>query len=523
MSISPHIREILLAVGVVFCVGYAWLSVGEVAPNERARIYLSVSLVDRGDVSVDEEVGRFGKNWDLSRKDGEWYSNKPPGASLLGAAAYGFVRTFTDRETWSIEALFQLMRVVVMLPLALLGFVAIRRWMELLDLSDATVDIASLAWMMGSAAFHYSGAFFSHHVVAVFLVCGLWLLEWTRQQVARTGPVGWREAGWMFAAGASLGMAGLTEYQAGVSCALIAFWVLVPVELRRLKLLAPFAVGAGIFVVALFGYNDIAFGGPLEFSYDYHHGSSGGEPLGWPKWEYFEGLMFSLHRGFLTTSPWYLLLFPGALLLAGRRGYRGLAACLMAILVFRIGLMSGYEWWTGDWGFGPRHLVPIMGLATVLSAVAIERWRYSFVGRALTVGLVLVGILYNQIQTAFIAELPPAAKNPMMDVVVPFYRDGLPSPNLLTVFTESTSLWTLLPLGVVAGALTVFVAVRGLGWMRAYWKRAATVALSLLPTVAFGYYVYTTGPSWPEKRRKSFLENRHITFERDRKFHRKDK
>ena len=524
---TEYLREILLAVGVLFCVGYAWLSVNEKAPNERSRIYLSVAMVERGDVVVDKEIDRFGHNWDLSKKDGHFYCNKPPGSSLLGAVPYAVARMVTDKSDWSIAGLFQLMRFGLMLPLALLGFVAIRRWMSLLGVSDPVVDIASVGWMMGSSAFHYAGAFFSHHIIAVFFVTAMWLLEKTRQSLRGRSegigrPIGVRHIVWMALAGLLLGMNGLTEYQAGIPAVLVTLWILGVTELRRLKLLIPFALAAALCLGGLFLYNDIAFGGPLEFSYFHHISGGDGVAISHPRWDYFSGVMFSLHRGLLTNAPWFLLLFPGVVYLAGRRHQRGTALLLAGVVLFRILFLASYKWWSGDWGFGPRHMVPIMGVTTVLSAVAIDRWFHTIAGEIISKGLVVCGIAYNQIQVAFLGELPLGAKNPLMDVALPFYRADLPSPNLLTAHTGWTGVESLIPLAVVAAALGGFVLVRGVGRTPGFGRRVAIVLVSLLPTVGFGGAVWQIGPSWKQKGRQKFKRAMQHRFDADVRWHKKD-
>lgn len=522
----PSFRTILLAAGVVFCVGYSWYSVQGNAPNERSRIYLSVAMVERGEVQVDPEVRRFGKNWDLSRKDGTFYCNKPPGSSLLGVPVYWLARKLGGEGEWSMQGLFQLMRFGVMLPLALLGFVAIRRWMASLGISEPVVDVASVGWMLGSAAFHYAGAFFSHHIVAVGLVTAMWLLERVRREVGGSSgkpesAVGWEAAGLMLVAGLFLGLNGMTEYQAGIGSALVALWVVSVRDLRRLRLIVPFAVGAAICLAGLLYYNAAAFGGPLEFSYKYHISGGGGEPISHPQLEYFAGLMFSMHRGLLANAPWLVLLFPGIYVLY-RRGRGKLAVLLAVIVAFRIVFLSSYKWWSGDWGFGPRHLVPIMGIAAVLAASAMDRWWEPVVGEAIAKGLVVCGIAYNQIQVAFLGELPPGVKNPLMDVALPFYEHGVVAPNLLTSWTQWRGAQSLVPLAVVVVLFVGFVLLRGISRRAGWGRKIAVVLLALVPTAAFGAVVYEIGETRKEKNEKRFRQSMERKLEGDIRWHHRD-
>ena len=44
------------------------------------------------------------------------------------------------------------------------------------DLETSVIDLTSVTWILGSAAFHYSGAFFGHQLAATCLICAyFWL------------------------------------------------------------------------------------------------------------------------------------------------------------------------------------------------------------------------------------------------------------------------------------------------------------------------------------------------------------
>ncbi len=44
---------------------YSWMSPQIEAPNERTRIYLSLSMLESGSFQVDEQVKAFGKPFDI--------------------------------------------------------------------------------------------------------------------------------------------------------------------------------------------------------------------------------------------------------------------------------------------------------------------------------------------------------------------------------------------------------------------------------------------------------------------------
>ncbi len=541
------LRDVTLTVLVAILVGYGWHFLQFDTPNERARVFLTVAMVDHGDVRVDKPVERWGDVYDLSRHQGHWYCNKPPGSSLLGAALYAPLRWVAPDAEWSDKGLLLLMRFGIMLPLSLLGFVAIRRWLRMLDLSEATVDLASLAWILGSAAFHYAGAFFSHQIVAVCFVVAGYIIEWTRRACqpleddstdaphdetstpsepdstespdASSSPPTWRASLAMLGAGLALGLAGATEYQAGITCLFFAIYVVAMPSLRDLRLIVPFGLGAGLFVAILLVYHDMAFGGPFQLSYFYHRGG-GVAPTGLPHWEYTKGVLFSPHRGLLITNPWMALVVPGAWLLF-RRGevWRGLAVLLFAGFAFRFGFLLGYKNWHGSWSFGLRHLVPQMGLMTVLCAVAIESWLDSAIGSWLVRGSIIAGVTYNQVMDAFNAVVPETTTNPLLDMVFRMYQEGMPSPNVVQVLTPLEGLTTLVPLAVLVAGTIVFIMLRGLGRLSGRLRQTAIAALALLPTVVLGVWLYSLGHDWSQKARddwSGWIRNWH---DKDRAFH----
>ncbi|MBN1770350.1 MAG: hypothetical protein JXB32_03745, partial [Deltaproteobacteria bacterium] len=285
--------ELLLGLLVLALLGYSWMYADITVPNERTRAYLVVSVVDHGSLSIDKAVERYGPVNDWARRDGHYYTDKAPGSSLLGVAPYWVARRFTKAEDWKIAEVINLMRTWVMLPIALVGFFWMRRLLRLLGQAPAVVDLASLAWALGTSAFHYGTAFYGHQIVAVCLLGALELVVRAEQTLASgprappaegtvaeelaaaSGAAERRSCPWkkyrlpLFGAGLLAGLAGLTEYQAGIPAALLALYVVAGPLRRRPTATAMLVLGALPFVVLLFGYNTLAFGGPFKLSYQF--------------------------------------------------------------------------------------------------------------------------------------------------------------------------------------------------------------------------------------------------------------
>ncbi len=502
-------RELLLTVLVGLALSYSWSFDDLSVPNERTRIYLAVALVDSGSLSIDGPVKRFGAINDWARYDGRYYTDKAPGSSLLAAIPYGVARLVSSSRSWSIQALVDMMRRFVMLPLALLGFLLFRSLLRGRGHPEAVVDLASVGWMLGSAAFHYSTAFYGHHIVAVFLLAGLWALDRAqRAEAARPRRI------YLAVAGAAAGFAGLTEYQAAIPVVLFACYALYRFGRRDRLAVGAFALGAAPFLVLFLGYHALAFGGPLELSYDHlvsskiqalHAKGVGG--VSWPPTlEATLGATWSLHRGLFATSPIVVVAFYGLhrLFWQGDRAFGVFLTVTLALFLLFIFCASA---WYAGWSYGPRLLVPALPLAFIAVAEgARQLWLYPW-GRGLLLGLTAVGVVSYQLVTAFFPELPQTALNPLIDAVAPMAANGLHAPNLGNTLLGLEGTWSLVPLWLIVGAV---------GWrLCIHLKRelaprlvVAALAVSLLVALPFGARVLNEGatPSWTGDRQVLFLQ-----------------
>ncbi|PIE20134.1 MAG: hypothetical protein CSA66_01315 [Proteobacteria bacterium] len=486
---------------------YSWMFDGVTVPNERSRVYLAVSLVDCGSVSIDCAVERFGPVNDWARHEGHYYTDKAPGSSLLAAGVYAVARVFSAPEDWSIEGLINLERRFLMIPISLLGALLLLRTLAVLKIPRPIAVGSVLAWLVGTTALHYSGAFYGHQIVAVSLLAAVY---WG---IVRPpgGHRRWFEGG-LFLGGVACGVAGLVEYQA-IPLALVVACIAAYRAFRdgRAAHIAALVVGAAPFAALFLAYNALAFGGPLELSYGHlvsaaiqesHTRGIGG--VGLPRWDAIHGVLFSLHRGLLVTSPVFLLLPLGFVLLWRRN--RLLAAVVGTSIGLNLLVAFGADAWFGGWSFGPRLLVPTLGLAMVpvaLSLAAVTEHRRKTLLGGVVWGALAVGVCYNQIVQAVFPELPENAVNPLRDVIFPMLADSQLVPNTSSALFGGRSALSLTPVVVGCVALLVWFArilQREAGlrvWVK--WSFGAV----LLPVV-FGGYVALQQPSWNDGQRASW-------------------
>lgn len=500
--------EAFLALLVAYLLAYTWMFADISVPNERSRVYLAVALVDLGSVQIDTQVARWGKIYDLASREGRYYSDKAPGSSILGAVVYGIARMFTEPAEWTIQELINLFRTWLMLPFSLIGFLFLRRILEFLGLDPPAVDIASLAWILGTAAFHYGGAYFGHQIVAVALIVSLYCVmkgeDWA---IDRRRGVGW----WMFAAGATAGLAGLTEYQAIIPAALLLGYAVSAGDLARNNGVVPFIGGALPFALLLLWYNDAAFGGPFELSYHYlvdpelqkiHGQGIAGVTI--PQWEYFAGSMFSLHRGLFGTSPLFLAIFPGFYFL-WRAGWIRLAVVIALTFLYFVAFVSSSNMWFAGWGFGPRLLVPAMSMWVIPVAFAVHYAMAYPWTEGLVKGLAVAQIVYHQVVVAIFPEPPETATNPMVDYVDLMWREGLTSPNLGQKLFGLESRMALVPLAVGVAIALIIVVARGM-WNLRWYLRALVIGGVIATFMICATVVASVDGGWDAKQETKWVK-----------------
>lgn len=497
--------EVLVTLAVAFVLAFAWMPAAGVSlPNERTRIYLAVAMVDHQTLSIDEPVRRWGRPYDIARFEGRYYTDKAPGTSFLAAAVYGAARLFAPSDAFTIESLIVLMRRAISLPLGVLGFCFFRSLGRRLSMPAWAVDWSSVAWILGSAAAHASGAFFGHQMVSTALVASLWLYGNVEDRVLAERPRSWHYA---LGLGLTAGFALLTEYQSAIPFALLALYILSGPLIRHPRTVAWMVLGAVPGVAGLLIYNRLAFGGYFELSYHHllapslqalHGTGIGGVHM--PKTAYAEGALLSWHRGLLKTSPYFVLLIPGVVVL-WKRGKVRLGVLLALVFSYYVLFVCSTQIWFAGWGFGPRLMVPMMGLSCLAVTAGLATLSSPLL-RGLGIGLCLWAIVYTQLVNVVFAELPERFENPLYDVVVPAFRQAVFAPNLAMELAGTSGYRSLVPWAVVLGGLGVWLLVRR---SAAGWKRQCVQGVLALAVVA-GMAAYAKhAPTVAETETEAFL------------------
>ena len=449
MAAKRHDRALLKALFVLVAVLYtcvfpymAWVN----NPNENARVYMTMALVEHGTFRTDAIVERHGWTNDMAAisPDGpdaplhfrsskaHRYSVKAPAVSYAGVPVYwAFTKIApifghpvpdatspaAERATWLRDATFVLRLFVIQLPS--LGFlVAFERYLRSFSADVLLRASAVLAVALGTNYLAYSLMFVSHALcgAAAFTAFALTERERRTRRAARD-----RRAGVGFAAGFFVGLTPLFEYHAFPLAAVLGLYALA--TFWRPKTLFAFALGGAIDASLLMLFQWRSFGSPFKPGHSMvedpglaQRHQDGVYGVSSPNWDALSQLSFSKTFGFFGTSP-YLWLGLGAILFGlvfargtrreRRHGRAANLAWMTAMLVFFL-TASAASVWRGGWTIGPRLLGAAPPFFAFGALVTLEgfarkgRWRRATargvagglaIASAVTIGL--VALVYN--------------------------------------------------------------------------------------------------------------------------------
>ena len=345
------------------------------------------SLVRHGGFDT-EQIRWMGLQQGMFGPDGLLYSNKGLATSLLmlpltwaGLTVPGLGPVHTS---------LLLMPLVTAASGALL-YLAGRRAFP--DLPPMAAVMASLAWGLGSLAWHYGTTLFSEPLVALATIGAL-----ERLLAFRDAPAGSRrELAAALGLGFWLGLGTLTRLPHAIVLPVFGLTFLILVWRRcgravrgwPLWLLLSYAGPIGIALGLTLWYNGFRFGNPLAVGYPVGLGFSVGV---W--WQGVVGLLVSPGRGLVWYVPWLVLALV-AIPRAWRRAPLAtgtvLAVCLLYLLLY-----GKWFLWHGGYGWGPRFLVWVLPLLAWLAVPAAARWPRLFLLLVLlAVAVNLIGVAWD--------------------------------------------------------------------------------------------------------------------------------
>jgi hypothetical protein len=395
---------------------------------------LTYSLVDRGTVAI---TGLDSQTGDKARFQGQYYSDKLPGFSLLGTVPYfvskqviGFPSHPLNKRAFPYWAADYWVTLFTSGLLTACTGALLVCWSRCLGCRPSRAALLGLAYALATPAYVYATLANGHQASAFALFASFFLL-W------RKGPR--RRPGLVFLAGFLAAYAAVVELYVGPVSAILGLYLLIQCigRKRRIDDFAIFCVGAAIPTLILLGYNQLAFGSPWQMGYFHHATREFAEvhnernPLGLSLPESFMGrlgdLLWGRHRGLTFYAPILLLTVPGWIaLVARRRSNVASITFLVAVSVLLVNVL--YPEWTGGWSTGPRLLVPLLPFAVLpIAGLLSGETALARAATWLALALALAGAIEMLLFQGVDGRVPHTIADPLTTAVLPLWN-GQPLP-----------------------------------------------------------------------------------------------
>lgn len=457
-------------------------------PNTRSRLYLALAIAEQGSFRVDAQVQRYGLVHDMAKRGPHYYSDKPPGASLLLAPIAWLLRQGPLSPSADPTPMLVALRVLG-ISLPAVGFwVATRRiWYRAAGGPERGLALI-LAGALGTTFFVYSTHLFNHVPAALLLFAAYRVIRREEERSESAGPppgVGLRAA---LLAGL-LGAAGLAvDYS--LALALLALFVYCALSRReaRWSRACAFAAGAAPPLLFLLVYNAICFGSPFSTGFQYvldpryaDAYRSGLLGVQLPDPRALLGLTLLPKRGLAYLSPMLLLAVWG-----WRQQWRDERRALAAPLALVLGIAGfasmAVDWQSG-WSVGSRYLVAAIPFLLLGVAAALRRAPAGGVVELCFRAGACVGIATIGLAAATFPHFPKEFSNPLWQLALPLLRQGHLNRNLLGA---SDAVAVLGPWAALLAAAIAFLAFRSWRPGERVELRGGLAALALAALVLGG-------------------------------------
>lgn len=340
---------------------------------------------------------------DWAFKDGHFYTNKAPGATMIGIPVY-FILFHGERifgvnpDGFAAAAInaYVINFFVSILPLALAALVMVELLM-LFGLTPRGAVFLSILFAVATPLFPYSTQLWGHPAAAAFLVFALYNL-------ARDGARPW------FWGGFWLGMAALTEYMAVPVVFVFGVFCLV----KNWRRTAWFVAGGFGPMIVFMLYHQACFGSPFSVG-NFHvnpafveQGKEFGQFSVLSPRVGFE-LLFGSARGLFFQAPLLLLGLIGAVYAVRGGKHRAFYLAALASIILGLAVNMSFNGWHGGASICARYQIVFIPL-WILLMTALPRRRWIYVST-----LILGGISFlNMLTVAAVSPLcPPGISNPV--------------------------------------------------------------------------------------------------------------
>lgn len=371
--------------------------------NTATRFLLSHAIVDHGTVEITRYVTADGRLRDdpptrdlAATPDERYYCDKPPGQSLMGAAAYGILRTvFGFAPAMDVAGKAEPSDYWVTLGTSGLALAAtaalLIRFLGRLGVGPFAATATAVAYAWTTYAAVYGTLNYSHAWAALLVLGSLVALpipepngRGGKEEKGSEGTRGWWASG---LAGLLAGAAVAFEYTTAVFAGVVvSVWLVGMLGQPRARIgpFAAFVCGMLPAIAALAWYHWRITGDPFRPSYtlevnpEFAYHRQRVVPISLASEEAVWGLLLSPYRGLVWNAPMVLGSIPGLVLLWMRRRKR-LATIISLTYLGLFFAIGGFPSWHGGWATGPRLLLAGLPLLAIPVGVWLG-WRPSSPG-----------------------------------------------------------------------------------------------------------------------------------------------
>lgn len=402
--------------------------------NAQTRLCLTYSIVDRGKFDINPYHNWAG--FDKSYYKGNYYTDKAPGASILGVPFYFLTKKTANLFGISQDKIYKIspyiVRVcVVSIPTGLF-LILFYRFLRYFSLKNEDRVLVTFAYGFATGVFPESTLFRAHQISTIFLFSSFYILFILKQQKYKNKIL-------LLFSGFLSGFSFIADHSTAI---FIIPLILYGIYHQR-KNIFFFLLGGIPPLLFFFFYHYICFDNPFTLATCYHvphHDMPRSIPPGtlvnevglfkYPKLSAVFGLTFSPYRGLFFYSPFLILSIIGYYFFFLKKEFRSEFYLFLFSVTTYFCYISSLNFWEGGACSYPRYLIVILPFMAFPIIFLLDKIKKVFVLLPLSYSFFVIFII-----TITHPECPPEIYDPLKICLEWLLKYKKPiSPNLATLF-----------------------------------------------------------------------------------------
>lgn len=340
--------------------------------NPKTRFAALRAMTESHELHIDKYKD-WTADWSLS-PNGHYYSNKAPGAILIGLPIFAVIDNVTAHfEVKPKKEVIRpypsdLVHIIFITILQIFPFALAIIWgakkLKSRGCCPLAIHFFALGALFGNTASIYMNGNFGHGLAALFLL--IFIIQWI------DGNYAWASF-W-------LSLTVLTDYMALLVLPLFILTTLA--RSFRIKAVVSAVLGAIPGAILWWWYHMTAFNSPFALATSFNNPIYIVEDYNnlipgfslFPAPDHIWNLLFGFSRGILFTQPWVLVLVFLSPLIYKAKGITA-SLCILLTGSFAISLWinAGYSLWEAGWCAGPRYLAFLFPAYAFFAALVYEK------------------------------------------------------------------------------------------------------------------------------------------------------